>query len=99
MVAGDDLVVCAGSGGGRRPGESREGHVEEVHSEGARLLATLGAEADECLGRVRKKYRVGSGVVYIAFKVMVGFEVDFISHSAAETASCDFGWCRHTLEL
>lgn len=47
----------------------------------------------------QKKYKVGSGLVYIAFEVMVGFEFDLISHGAAETASSDLGWCRHTFEL
>ena len=43
VVAGDDLVVGVGGGGGRGPGEGRDAQVEEVHGEGAGLLAALGA--------------------------------------------------------
>ncbi|KFY68767.1 hypothetical protein V496_00831 [Pseudogymnoascus sp. VKM F-4515 (FW-2607)] len=55
MVAGDDLVVGAGGGDGRGPGEGGEAHVEEVQGKGAGLLAALGAEAGEGLDGVRRE--------------------------------------------
>lgn len=58
-----------------------------------------------CVQRQTKAWRelevVRGGLkgLYIAFEVVVGLEVDFISDGAAETAAGDRGWGRHAFEI
>lgn len=64
VVAGDDLIFGAGGGSGRGPVEGGEAHVEEVHGQGAGLLAALGAEAGKGLEGVRRGARWVKGALH-----------------------------------